>query len=239
MTPDGKNEFRIQLVDAVTGANIITAGGTVYVAANGDAAKATIYDSAGAAMTNPLTPTRGFINFFTAISVDTVDLYIKAPGGQSMVAKNIRAGGPNEIMVDTARLHHVMVIPFSMSDTTVTETDTGFDEPTGALMLPTPFIKVSTIDATETIDVGTATADSGDPNGYIAAASVATAVVVEAALANGAITLGALFVAQDSANAGDGVPSPHVSGGKSIVWTPSAGSDTAEGFIYLPYILAA
>jgi len=240
MTPDGKQEFRIQLVDALTNQNIITSGGKAIVTAAGSAGKATLYDSSGAALSNPITPTRGFLNFFVGLDVSSVDLYIMCPGGQFLVAKSIVPGGPNDLFVDTSRLHQCMVIPVSADDVTAnTETATGFTEPANALMLPTPFLDVGAIDATETIDVGTLSSDSGDANGYIAAASVATEGVVEAALANGAITLGALFVAQDSANAGDGVPSPHVSAGKSITVTTSAGSDTVEAFVHLPYLLAA
>lgn len=236
----GNREWRIQLKDALTGEAIITAGGVVYVAANGDAQKATLYTAAGASLANPITPTRGFINFFAADTVEKVDLYGMAPGGEAFVIKNVAPSGPNEIEIDTGRINHVLVVPFSIADTAAaTETDTGFDTGTDKLWLPTPFIKVSTLDDTETIDVGTDGAGSNDPNGFIAAASVATAVVVPAVLLNGGITLGALFVNQDSANAGDGVPATFKdAANENITYTLTAGTDTAEGFIYLPYIIA-
>ena len=236
----GNREWRIQLKDALTGEAIITAGGTVYVATNGDAQKATLYTSAGASLSNPVTPTRGFINFFAADTVEKVDLYGMAPGGEAFVLKNVVPSGPNEIEIDTGRLNNVLVIPFSIADTTATtETDTGFDTGTDKVWLPTPSIKVSTLDATETIDVGTDGAGSNDPNGFIAAASVGSAVVVPAVLLNGGITLGALFVNQDSANAGDGAPAAFVNAAnENITYTLTAGTDTAEGFIYLPYIIA-
>lgn len=239
--PDGRLSFGIQLKDAFTGEAVVTAGGTVMVTAADDPAKATIYDndSTGAAKTNPMTPTRGFIEFAVADTVQSVDLYIKAPGGQFAVARGIKPSGPNEIAIDTSRTQQCMVIPFSMDDATAnTEFDTGFDEPTNAVFMPDPFIRVVTLDATETINVGTATADSGDPDGFIAGVSVATAVVAKATVLNGSNTLGALFEVQDSANAGDLTHEGHVSGGKSIAYTLSAGSDTAEGFIHLPYNLA-
>lgn len=235
-------EYRIQLKDAATGESIISAGGKVYVAVNGASAKVAITDKDNATLTNPMTPTRGFINFFTADTVEKVDLYIMAPGGQFLVRKDVKPSGPNEFPVDTARRHHAMVIPFSIDDTdAATETDTGFVVPSGAMMLPNPALDVLTIDATETIDVGTM-GTSNDPNGFLAAASVATAGLVKGTLANGGVTMGALFFVQDSANAGDAAPEGNVSAQADedpISYTLTAGTDTAEGFIHLPYYLAA
>jgi hypothetical protein len=237
----GNREWRIQLKDRATGESIITAGGTVYVALNGDAKKASLFDSAGAAASNPLTPTRGFINFFVVDTVEMVDLYILAPGGEFIVRKNVKPSGPNEFFVDTDNRHQSMVIPFSIDDTTAnTETSTGFDIPAKAQVLPHGLgIDVLTIDATEDIDVGTATADSGDPDGYMDGVSTATAGFVKPTLLASGDTMGALLSVLDSANAGDDAPEGDVLGqSKTIVYLLSAGSDTAEGFIHLPYYLA-
>lgn len=237
----GMKEYRIQMKDAASGETIITAGGKVYVAAAGDAQKATLYDKDGAALANPVTPTRGFINFFVADTVDTVDLYGMAPGGQSFQRLTVPASGPNEILIDTFARHQVLVIPFSIADTTATtETDTGFDTGLDKVWLPNPAVKTLTLDDTETIDVGTDGAGSNDPNGFLAAVSVATAILRKGTLTNGAATLGALFSVQDSANAGDLVPEGFIdAASENITYTLSAGTDTAEGFIYLPYLLAA
>ena len=236
----GNREWRIQLKDAMTGEAIITAGGTVYVATNGDAQKATLYTAAGASLANPITPTRGFINFFAADTVEKVDLYGMAPGGEAFVLKNVSPSGPNEIEVDTGRLNHVLVIPFSIADTTATtETDTGFDTGTDKLWLPTPFIKVSTIDATETIDVGTDGSGANDADGFINAVALDSAVAVKATLLASGDTMGALFSVLDSANAGDDAPEGFInSANDNITYTLTAGTDTAEVFICLPYIIA-
>lgn len=237
----GNREYRIQLKDAATGETIISSGGKVYVAQNGDAAKQTLYDKDGAALSNPLTPTRGFINFFVADTTEKVDLYIMAPGGQFVVRKDVKASGANEIPVPTAQRHFSMVIPFAIADTTAaTETNTGFAIPAKAAVLPTPFIDVLTVDATEDIDVGTLSSDSGDADGFVDGVSVATAGLVKATRTNGADTMGALLSVQDSANAGDITGEPDVSmAGKTVTYTLSTGTDTAEGFIHLPYYLAA
>lgn len=234
-------KFRVQLVDQVTGAAITTAGGKAYVAINGDAAKATLYTAAGAALTNPVTPTNGIIEFYTADAVSIVDLYVQSPTGHFVVVKNVIASGPNSIFINRGLVESLMVIPFAAADqTAATETNTGFSVPTNGMVLPGGMgLEVLTVDATETIDVGTLSSASGDADGFIVGASVATAGVVKASLANGAVTLGALLKVQDSANVGDAVPEASTaSAGKAITYTLSAGSDTAEGFLKIPVQLA-
>ena len=231
--------YRMQLVDMVTNAAIQTSGGKAYVATANDAAKATLYDADGAALTNPVSLTNGIIDFYVADTVASVDLFIQAPSGHFVVAKGVSASGPNSIYIDKGRATTVMVIPFSIADTTATaETDTGFDLPTNALVLADGMaVDVLTLDATETIDVGILSSESGgDADGFLAAASVGTAVTVVGTLTNGEQTLGILLSVQDSANAGDLVPEAHRCDGtaKSISYTLTAGTDTAEGFIKIP-----
>ncbi len=224
-----KLEYRIQLKDAVLGTSIIAAGGKCHVATAGSPDKATLYDKDGAALANPITPTRGFLNFFVDDTVASVDLYVMAPGGQFVVQAGVVASGPNEILVDTANKRQLMKIPFSYVDDAgdATETDTGFDVPNPAQVLDRLHgagLYVTAIDATETIDVGILSTESGgDANGLLAADSVGTLGVRIG-------TNGALY----SSNA------PHASDavtGKSISYTLTAGSDTAKGFILLPYNL--
>lgn len=232
--------WKLQLKDSATGEAIISAGGAVYVAVNGASQKQALVDKDGAAVSNPITPTRGAIEFFVADeTVTKVDLYGMAPGGQAFQALNVTASGANEINIDTSRRHQVLVIPFAQADFTAnTETDTGFDTGTDKLWLPNPSLKVTAIDATETIDVGTDGAGANDPNGMIAGAALGVLGLIKSTLVNAAVTLGALFVVQDSANAGDGVPEGFVnSANENITITTTAGSDTGKGFISLPYLL--
>lgn len=236
----GNREWRIQLKDAATGEAIIAAGGKCYVAQAGDAAKQTLYDKDGASLSNPLTPTRGFINFFAVDTAGSVDLYILAPGGEFVVRKTVKPSGPNEIKVDTDRREHAFVIPAAIGDTSAaTETSTGFVIPSKAMILPYPMIDVLAIDATEDIDVGTLSSDSGDADGFIDSVSVGTLGIAKATLLASGDTMGALLSVLDSANAGDDAPEGDISMvGKQITYTFSAGSDTAKVFIHLPYYLA-
>lgn len=225
-------EYRIQLKDRASAESIITDGGKVHVSQDGSPDKQTIYaDANGGALANPLTPVRGFINFFVAEATQQVDLYIMAPGGQFEIRAGLKPGGPNEITIDTSRKRGVMKIPFSYVDQRgdAAETDTGFDLPVGMVLdrLHGCGLYVTAIDATETIDVGLGEVfpaeTGGDANGLIVGSSVGTLGQVIG-------TNGALF----STNA------PHKSdavAAKSLTYTLTTGSDTAKGFILLPYTL--
>ena len=221
---------------------IQSSGGVVYVAASGDAAKQAITDKDGTALANPRALTRGACEFYVVDTAVDVDLYIMAPGGQFIVQTDFVAGETPDLMVDTNRRNQVAVIPFAIGDTTAAaETDTGFDFPTASAVLPNPMVRVTTADATETIDVGLLSSESGgDADGFINALDVASAVLVKATLLASGDTMGALLSVLDSANAGDDAPEAHIVTGAaatSITYTLTAGTDTAEGFILLSYIL--
>lgn len=229
--------FSIQLIDSQTKQAINIAGGKAYVTAAGSIAKATLYTKAGAALANPVALNYGMIDFHTADAVALVDLYIQSPTGHFTVVKAVLASGPNAIYIDRSQLYTVMVIPFSIADTTAaTETSTGFICPTKGIILPQGAgIEIVTVDSGMTIDVGTLASDSGDADGFIDGISLTTAGLVKATLANGAVTLGALLKVQDSANAGDAAPEGNVSmSGKTITYTLSASTDTGAGFIKIP-----
>lgn len=224
-------EYRMQLRNGADGTAIMTAGGKCYVATAGAPGKATLYDKDGASLSNPVTPTRGFINFFVADTVASVDLYVMAPGGQFAIMTSVTPSGMNEININSTKKEQLAKIPFSIADTAAaTETDTGFDVPDPSYLLDRLHgcgIYVSAIHSAKTIDVGlgevTPAESGGDANGLIAASSVGTAGLVIG-------TNGALF----SSNA------PHKSDvvtAKSITYTLSSGTTTATGFILLPYRL--
>ena len=97
------------------------------------------------------------------------------------------------------------------------------------------FLNVITVDATETVDVGT-TGTSNDPNGYLAAASLATAGIVRGSLADGAVTLGALLFEITEATTAAARARDVTAGGDPISYTCSAGSDTAVFDIVIEYV---
>lgn len=233
-------KYSIQMHDSATKEAIITSGGKVFVAGNGLATKVTLYNEDGSAKTNPITPTNGKIEFYTADTVAKVDLYGYAPSGHAIVLKNVQPSGPSALFVDKSRADTTLIVPYSSTDQTgdATETRTGFVLP-GAVQ-PNVGITVTTVDATETIEVGTLSTDSGDADGFIDALSVATAGYNKATNVNGSVTLGVLLYVQDSANAGDDFPEQNTSMiGKEVTYTLTTGADTAAGFIHLPINLPA
>lgn len=120
-------------------------------------------------------------------------------------------------------------------DAQTSETQTEFTLPTNAIVHDV-MLNVITVDATETVDVGTA-GTSNDPNGFLAAASLATAGLVRGNLADGAITLGALLYEETGTGADVAYArSPNISaGGDPVTYTCSAGSDTAVFDIIIDY----
>lgn len=231
--------YEIQLKDHLTGAVLLGAGGICFVANQGTSKKTALLDSTGATLANPIALTQGKIEFNVADTVTQVDLYGVAPGGQAYRLLAVKPSGPNEIAIDANAKMHTMVIPFDVADQVAdaTETPSGFTVPLNAMVLPNAALNMVTVDATETIDVGTE-GTSNDPNGFLAALSVAAAGMIKGTLLGAGATLGALLSVDESA--GDLVPEGNVTAGAtadSISWTLTAGSDTAAGFIVLPYML--
>jgi len=119
-------------------------------------------------------------------------------------------------------------------DAQTAETQTGFTLPATAIVKDV-FLNVITVDATETVDVGTQ-GTSNDPNGYLAAASLATAGLVYGSLADGAVTRGALlFEITEATTAAARMPDI-TAGGDPVSYTCSAGSDTAVFDIIIEYV---
>lgn len=232
-----------QLVSSLTGVAIRDAGGVCYVATAGANAKVTLTDPDNdfAALTNPVALVNGRIRFAVEKTIETVDMYILAPGGHFIVYDGAVAGGTPEIYVDVNQRDQVYVIPFDIADTTAAvETDTGFDLPINAYVKAMGVgVIVDTLDATETVDVGLLASETGgDANGLMAALDVAVAGFIGATMLGTGATMGALLVVDESA--GDLVPEGHPGDGiaESISYTLTAGTDTAVGKIVLPVQLA-
>lgn len=234
--------YALQLRDAATGVAIIAAGGKVIVCKPGSPDKAALTTRDGVAVANPITPVRGKIDFYADDVLNpTVDLYIQAPGGQFVTLSGVLASGNNEVDVNTADRLQNYVIPFSIADTTAAaETQTGIVIPTIGAVQPNPLVRVTTADATQTLDLGTLSSDSGDADGFLDGVLMTTAGLVKGTQATAGKTLGVLLFVQDSANAGDSTGEQNISmAGKQITYTLNAGTDTAKGFITLPITLAA
>ena len=139
----------------------------------------------------------------------------------------------SRVGASTKFIHRTAVI---RCDAQTTETQTEFTLPTNAITRDV-YLNVITADATETVDVGTA-GTSNDPNGFLAAVSLASTGIVKGSLADGAITLGALLYEETGTGADVAYARTHdiTAGGDPVTYTCSAGSDTAVFDIIIDYI---
>lgn len=136
----------------------------------------------------------------------------------------------SKLRADTKFVRKTAVI---RCDAQTTETQTAFTLPATAIVHDV-FLNVITVDATETVDVGTQ-GTSNDPNGYLAAASLATAGLVFGSLADGAVTRGALLFEITEATTAAARKPDITAGGDPVSYTCSAGSDTAIFDIIIEY----
>lgn len=221
----GQKLVEFTLVDP-NGVQVQDTGGAVIVCANGSPDKLAVVTTQGgtlATANSPVAIVNGLVKFYVADTVTALDLWGYGPNGEAIAFSGMVPSGPNEIVVNPYGLQ-VLKVPFSHADQAgdATETDTGLDVPANSLLLGhgTAVIVVDT-DAAITVDIGTM-GTSNDPNGFIAAASVANAVMLAGA---GALSLTT------------GFPIAKIIGGDSISYTISTGADTASGYLVLTYVL--
>jgi hypothetical protein len=232
----------VQLVDE-NERHIMTAGGQMFVLSPGLPDILSAFDINQAALTQPIAGNRGRFYAQVAKANKTVDVIIYSPTGHCRMIKNLTPGDRQTVMIDTSQLVSQWIIPASIAQATqAVEKDSGVDLPTGALVEPIGVgLDVIAADATEDIVAGIlSTEPSGDADGFILNASVASTGSVRITALNGADNLGALLKVQDSVNAGDDFPAPHVvlSTSRSVSYTLSAGSDTVKAYINLPVRLS-
>lgn len=221
-------KYKFQLQDrplgAFAGPSIIGSGGKCLVTAAGDCAKVALTDAAGAALANPISLTRGSGVFYTGNTVEAVDLFILTGEGYSTQLWSVGPDEMHEVPIDRSNRAQTLVFPFSFDDQLAnnTEVDTGLDLLIGMVMQPFPYVKVVTIDAGDTVSVGTGEvvpADGGDADGFVSLLTLATAGIV-------ADTGSALLNAVE-----------YIAPNDSVTWTLSAGAATGEGYVFLPYRL--
>lgn len=248
----GLKHYKISLTSLNTGVNLTSTGGVCYVTAADSAAKVQLYTAAGATTTNPVSLTNGMMEFWTADTVATVDIYGQTPGGRGFMQKGIMASGLNELAVSTFARRGELVIPFALADTTTgTETDTGFDLPTNCLVDPFSLaVDVQTLESGKTIDVGILASESGgDADGFMDGLSLTSAVTVLPAITAttgvlGGNTYGVLVsdytVGTNADDRGEIFFKRYRCDGtaKSISYTLASTVTVAKGFIHLGYDIA-
>lgn len=242
------SEFHLQLINARTGNPIDDDSGVVNVLTAGSPVELTIFsDDNGTSESNPLTMTDGVIKFFTAVTTTTCDLSIYTSNGDAYFLKTITRF-QHRVVVDVDKMEQTLVIPF---DAQTSETDTGFTL-AGNVRVKDCRVRVVTADSGITMDVGLDGTTNNDPNGLIAAVSVASTGYVELNPAHtagsnadyyGATTVGA-FLANAHAGEDTGVTTLGgfvpitfmVLSGETdanVTFTGSSGADTMAGYMIL------
>lgn len=243
-------EWEFQLWDTQRKASIDDDSAQLLVLTAGAPTSPTIYsDDKGTAVSNAVRTPRTFVNgrvrFWTERSVASVDLSLITSKGESYFYEDV-VSSQHRLDVDPFERDHVLVVPFGVSDNS--ETDTGINLPAN-LLVRDAFIKVTTTDATETLDVGILSSETnGDADGFVLATSVANAgyvnqfpVVTGGAnidysvhtAGKGAFLKQGIAGADAVATVGGVEPRYYVTDGvaTSITYTGSAGSDTAAGYV--------
>jgi hypothetical protein len=163
-------EYFVQLINARTKMPINDDTGVYNVLTADTPGEATIYsDKQGTSGDNPGTMTDGKIQFWTAQSVETVDVTgLTASGHPFFIAGLTPSQHRYEVNVDD-RTGLTLVLPFTISTSAVSFTDTGFD--LNALHLVKDIrVKVTTAGGTSNIlNVGHSASLSGLFNAVISA----------------------------------------------------------------------
>ena len=214
----------------------------------------TIYsDGNGTSVSNavrtPRSFTNGWVRFWTDPSTTSVDLVLMTASHGAYFFQGV-GYSCHRLDVNPFQRDHLLVLPFGVSDNS--ETDTGIDLPAN-MLVKDAFIRVTTTDATETLDVGLLSSESGgDADGFLLLCSVATAGFVDPnpvvtggtnidylvhTSGYGALLKQGIAGADAVATVGGFARRYHRTDGtaKSVTYTGSSGSDTAAGYIYLQY----
>ena len=240
--------YDIQLIDVTSGKLLTAAGGTIYVAQSGAARKQTLYDPTNnyAALSNPITPVNGraYFSVLTGVSGQptppTVDIYGMSAGGLAFVYRGVQPGNPAQIYLDVNDRDQILIVPFSILDTAAnTETSTGFNFPTGALVGTPPVVNVRTAEATRTMNAGILSSESGgSATGFFTGVSLATAGVAKSTLNGSGTTIGSfLYTTNNSTKVPE--PYPVAAGSATLSYTLSASTASADGFLVFQYQLTS
>lgn len=138
-----------------------------------------------------------------------------------------------ERAADTKFIRKQAVIRCIGSEADASERTTSFTFPAKCIVHDV-YLNVITVDATETVDVGTE-GTSNDPDGFLVGASLANTGLVKGTMLDGAVTRGALLYTISEATTAAS-PEPCITAGSDPVsFTCSSGTDTAVFDIIIDY----
>lgn len=179
-------QFKFQLYELGTG-RALSHGGFAIVMTNGAPAKVALLDSDGASASNPATISSGEVEFYTADTVQSVDISVYTEYGYTAFIQDVKPGETGDVYIDLSNQYQTLIVPFDIDDSDVTantEYDTGIDLAENAQILPAGLgVKVTTADAGMTVDLGLdGTGAEDDPNGILAAIALDAAGIVNAGI---------------------------------------------------------
>lgn len=146
---------------------------------------------------------------------------------------NVDTTNQYKLAANTKFVRKQAVIHCVGSDADASEQTTGFTIPAGSIVHDV-FLYVHTVDATETVLVGTE-GTTNDPNGFLDLASLAVAGIVQGSLADGAVTRGALLFEITEATTAAARKPAIIATADPVSFTCSSGTDTAVFDIIIDY----
>lgn len=233
--------YQLQIQDFLRGVPVASAGGAAIICQPGTARKASLFNpDTGVAIANPISLTRGNLRFATDTTIATVDIYGFAPDGGFFQFRGARPGGDPEIPYSLDQVQHTAIIPMAAPDFTAgAEGTTGLQFPVGALLSPLAALRVTTLEATRTLNVGLLSSETaGNASGLLAAMSLAAVGMIVPSVA-GTPTLGSFLLQNFATTPAVNAPDTHSITGtnaRTISATFSASSVSAQAFAVLPYV---
>jgi len=218
-------EWRKQVLDFRTGLPYEADGGQIYVLNPGSPTAPTLYsDDKGTVFTNPLIQSGAACSFFTAKSIQSLDIVVLTSDGH---ARFMKAQTPSDqhITIDPESVGEMLVVPFGPANAGA-ETDTGLVLAAGLAFTPLGVgLKVVTADAGKTIVAGIlSTQPNGAANGFVTTTSLSALGYINLNGKTGQF-LGASVAGSVLAYVTDGVA-------KNISYSVSAGVLAAGYFIF-------
>jgi len=254
MSNPNYREWYFQIFDKQRKAPVDDDSASLWVLTPGSPASPTIYSAPdGTSVSNPERTPRtfknGYVRFWTSKDITSLDLSLLTAKGEAYFYEDV-SYNVHRIDIDPLQRDHILALPIGVGSAAATETSTGAVLPAG-LLVKDAFIKVTATDATETMDVGLLSSESGgDADGFVLATSVANSgyvnpwpVVTDGSTIDyhvhtagyGAYLKQGIAGADATATLGGVQRRYHLTDGtaKTVTYTSTSGSDTVAGYVYL------
>jgi len=180
---NNKREWFVQLIDTRKKKPVNDDSGQFQVYTAGSAARATIYNASGVALTQHLgaggtgfvsrTMTDGQLSFYTNISVSTVDISVLTVSGRAYFLKALKPSN-HRVDVDPEQSHFNLVVPLDDGASSTALRSTGFSLRKG-MIIEDAFIRVTAAGAMSTAAAKTMNAGvAGDSDAFLVAIPFST-----------------------------------------------------------------